>query len=304
MRRSGMSKYLTIWKHLFYSIYSFKSNGFEYYFKGCILLTVLFVSSCKTKQPTVKQPEKCNLVFKSAKYLTTNHKKNEFHFDQMNAKLNAEAKVDSTFHSFTISLRIHKDSIIWMSISKLGIEGARTLITGDSVYFVNRLDKTYFKGDFTYLSNLLNTQLDFELLQSLLIGNSVEYYDEEEKIKSGVSQCQYLLGTIRKNKLKKVITKGKDLKEPAQSIYIDPQTFKITKILLHEFNPDRNFGASFSKFENADSTQSFPYHIDYQIRAQKEIDIAVDYVKVTLNEPLTFPFKIAENYQQITYNEN
>lgn len=268
-----------------------------------LIINFFFISSCKQKEKIVKTPSKCNLVFKGSKFLTMSHKANEFRFNQLNAKLNAEAVIDSSFNSFTISLRIQKDSIIWMSISKMGIEGARALITTDSVFFMNRIDKTYFKGDFSYLSQLLNTQLDYELLQSLLVGNSVAYYDEEEKIKAGISKCQYLLGTIRKHKLRRVIQKGKELKEPAQSIYIEPTTYKIVRILFHEFNPERNFGASFTDFTKVDSSQTFPFHIDYQIRAQKDIDITIDYAKIRLNEKLSFPFRIPATYQEINYDE-
>ena len=266
-------------------------------------LFLLFSTSCKTKQPIVKEASKCNLLYKNAKTLTLNLKSNEFKFKQFNAKLNAEANIDSVFSSFSISLRIEKDSLIWMSISKLGIEGARVLVTVDSVYFMNRLDKKYFQGDFSYLSRLLNTQLDFELLQALLIGNSVAYYDDDEKIKAGESNCQYLLGTIRKHKLRKVMQKGKELKEPIQSIYLEPQTFKIAKILFHEFNPDRTFGAQFKNFKKVDSTQLFPFQIDYHIKANKNIQIVVNYSKIALNDVLSYPFKIPDNYDQIIFSE-
>ena len=51
-----------------------------------------------------------------------------------------------------------------------------------------------------------------------------------------MDNCEYLLGTIRKNKLRKVMEKGKELKEPAQSIYMIPETFKIARILFYEFS--------------------------------------------------------------------
>jgi len=243
------------------------------------------------------------LDFKNARTLTSHLKTNEFHFDRLKAKLSAEAIIDSSSYSFTIALRIKKDSIIWMSISKLGIEGARVLITKDSVKFFNGLEKKYFKGDFAYISKLLNTELDYEILQSLLIGNSVEFYNEDEKIKPGVDNCQYTLGTIRKYKLRRVMEKGKELKEPAQSIYMAPGTYKIARILFYEFNPERSFDARFGRYEMVDSTQLFPMVMNYAIKAQKDVTIDLKYSKTELNEELTFPFKIPDNYEQIIYKE-
>lgn len=274
-----------------------------------ILIVFIFsfvLFSCKQSKKITQSPTtntKCNIDYKNAKALITHLKSNEFKFEKLNAKLNVEAIIDSTSNTFTISLRIRKDSIIWMSISKLGIEGARVFITKDSVKFINKLNNTYFKGDFTYISKLLNTPLDFEILQSLLVGNSVTFYNEDEKLKPGIDNCQYLLGTIRKNKLRKVMEKGKELKESAQTIYMTPETFKISRILFYEFNPERVFDAHFSSYEMIDSTQLFPLKMNYSVKTQKNINIDITYVKPRLNEEQSFPFKIPENYEQIIYNE-
>ncbi|MCX6295179.1 MAG: DUF4292 domain-containing protein [Bacteroidetes bacterium] len=269
---------------------------------------VLFLASstlysCKTHKKITLNNGRCLLDFKNARTLSNNLKANEFRFDRLNAKLTVDSEIDSTTASFTVSLRMKKDSIIWMSISKLGIEGARLLITKDSVKLLNRIKNTYFIGDFAYISKLLSTDLDFEMLQSLLIGNSVEFYDEDEKIKPGVDNCQYTLGTIRKNKLRKVMEKGKELKEPAQSIYLIPETFKISRILFYEFSPDRSFDAVFSDYELKDSVQLFPMKMKYTIMAQKSVKIDIAYNKIILNEEQTFPFKVPENYEPISIKE-
>ncbi len=266
-----------------------------------ILCLPLFITSCKNQKKITLNNGKCILDFKNTRTLTVNLKANEFNFDKLKAKLSIDALIDSSSNSFTMSLRMKRDSIIWMSLSKIGIEGARILITKDSVKFINQLKKQYFIGDFTYLSKLLNTELDFEIIQSLLIGNSVTFYDDAEKIKPGIDNCQYTLGTIRKFKLHKVMEKGKGLKEAAQSIYLIPETFKIARILFYDFNPDRSFDAKFGAFavpENSNN-QLFPYKMNYVIKAQKNLSIDIDYDKVQLNEELTFPFKIQDNYERI-----
>lgn len=264
------------------------------------LILVFGFSSCKNQKKITLNNRNCILDFKNARTLTTNLKTNELKFDWLKAKLSADAFIDSSSNSFSIALRIKRDSIIWMSLSKLGIEGARIIITKDSVKFVNTMDKRYFKGDFTYISKLLNTELDFEMLQSLLVGNSVTFYDEVEKIKPGVDNCQYTLGTVRKFKIRKA-ERGKELREPAQSIYLIPETFKISRVLFYEFNPDRSFDAHYGEFAKTDSTQLFPFKMKYIIKAQKNVNIDLIFSKVTLNEEQSFPFKIPDNYEQIIY---
>jgi len=272
-------------------------------FSVALFLFFFVFSSCKQQQKITTIKSKCILDYKNAKTLTTNLKSNEFCFDKLNAKLTVETVIDSAFNSFSISLRMKKDSIIWMSISKLGIEGARVLITKDSVKFFNRMENKYFRGDFTFISKLLNTQLDFEMVQSLLVGNSVAFYNEDEKIKPGVDNCQYTLGTIRKYKLRKVMEKGKELKEPAQSIYMIPETFKISRILFYEFSPERSFDARFSEYATIDSNNLFPLQMNYCIKAQKNVTIDIHYIKPRIDEEQSFPFKIPDNYAQIIYKE-
>jgi hypothetical protein len=267
-----------------------------------LLVSVSVFSSCK-HQRKLTSTNKCILEYKNSRALTTNLKANEFHFDRLNAKLSVETMIDSTYNSFSISLRIKKDSLMWMSISKLGIEGVRVLITKDSVKFFSRIGNNYFKGDFSYFSNILNTQVDFEILQSLLIGNSVAFYNDDEKIKPGVDNCQYTLGTIRKYKLRKVMGRGKEMDEPVQSIYMDPSTFKIARILFYDFNPPRSLDAHFDEFTAIDSTQLFPLKISYSIKAQKNIGMTIHYNKPRLNEEQSFPFKIPDNYERIIYKE-
>ena len=269
-----------------------------------LLIIVAAFSSCRSHKKITLNNGKCLLDFKNARTLTSNLKANEFKFDRLNAKFSAETEIDSTSASFTVTLRMKKDSLIWMSISKLGIEGARVLITKDSVKLVNRIKNTFFIGDFAYISKLVNTELDFEMLQSLLVGNSVEFYDEDEKIKPGIDNCQYTLGTIRKKTLRKVMEKGKELKEPAQSIYMDPESFKVASILFYEFAPERSFNAIYNDYKTInDSPQLFPMKMNYTIKAQKSVKMAIEYSKVTLNEEQSFPFKIPENYEQITIKE-
>lgn len=283
----------------------FPKSIFRFACFSFFVLSLLY--SCKSHKKITLNNGKCLLDFKNARTLSTNLKAKEFKFDRLNAKLSADTEIDSTSASFTVTLRMKKDSVIWMSLSKLGIEGARVLVTKDSVKFLKRPlgddNGKFFVGDFAYISKMLSTDLDFEMLQSLLVGNSVEFYDEDEKIKPGIDNCQYTLGTIRKKKLRKVMEKGKELKEPAQSIYMIPETYKIARILFYEFGPERSFDAKYSDYEKKDSVQLFPTKMNYTIKAQKSVKIDLSYSKIVLNEEQTFPFKIPENYEAISIKE-
>lgn len=72
--------------------------------------------------------------------------------------------------SFSSNLRIRRGEVIRFSIAPmLGIEVARVDITPDGVLAVDRLHKRYVKAGFDELSSIANTELSFNIIQSLLM---------------------------------------------------------------------------------------------------------------------------------------
>ncbi|HEY6162038.1 MAG TPA: DUF4292 domain-containing protein [Bacteroidia bacterium] len=267
--------------------------------------------SCRTKKQivTVKNDtdtsySNCKTGYKSAKVLTSLLKKNEFDYRWISCKFDASATFDGKTHDFSVSMRGRKDSVIWMSITDglVGaIEGARILLTCDSVKFMDRLNKQYFTGGYDTLRKMLNIDdLDFQMVQALLIGNSVEFYEEEEKLRPGLDrkECKYLLGTTRKRKIMRVLKDGRPLREPAQSIWMEPEHFKILRIFFTDYNTNRTFDANYETFEPVDSLL-FPHKMSFEIRAERNLLIKAHYNKVSINKELTFPFNIPSGYQRI-----
>ena len=64
-----------------------------------------------------------------------------------------------------------KDSLIWISVTGVGFEVARGLITKDSIVFMDKFHKEYFAFNYEQLSKKYNFDLNFALLQSIIIGN-------------------------------------------------------------------------------------------------------------------------------------
>jgi len=269
----------------------------------CILILLTLVASCKTKQK-IETTRVQHIEKKSANEIKMLLKNNEFDYKWISAKFSTEFKVDSSQTSFNVTLRGRKDSILWMSITVplIGVEAARAILTKDSVKFIDRLHSEYFVGDFNYINKLLHADFDFELIQSLLIGNSVDFYDDADRLHASINNEKYVLSTVRKRKLRRVIVRNKELKDPAQTIWLDPQTFKIVRVLFNDFDLNRNFTAHFDKFEKVDSVL-FPFSIHHSIKAEKNIEIQIDYSKVNINTAQSFPFSIPSKYEKIVYKE-
>lgn len=214
--------------------------------------------------------------------------------------------IDGKATEFNVSLRMKKDSVIWASISPaLGIEVIRFSATKDSIKFIDRIHDKYFISGYDTLSKILKTEIDLEILQSLLVGNNVEFYEEDEKLRPGIDSCRYILGTIRKRKLRRAIERGKELKEPAQTIWMMDNTFKIVRILFREFGTGREFDAHFENFQNVDLPEgetkqiTIPFVLAYYIKANKVFTINLEYTKASANKQQNFPFTIPEGYERI-----
>lgn len=279
-----------------------------------LLLTLCFfvVISCKQRkhvQKTVTETViadtlngRCRLDFKSSKTLSNNIKENEFGFTWVNAKANVETLIDGKEESFDIRVKIKKDSAILVSIQYLlGLEVAKILITKDSVKLVNYIQKNYFVGDFNYINDLLNTELDFNVLQAVLFGNSAEFYEDDDlKLKPIIDRenCRYLLSTERKRKLKKLQTTGTELKKALQILTLSPENYKILKNEFIDPGTNRTFIANYKNFTQKDSVYA-PFNVDIDIYAEKKANIKIEYVRIEKNTPQKISINIPNKYDRL-----
>ena len=150
------------------------------------LFALFLFAACRTKKDAIDKKRNTDerVDVKTPRTLTELLKENQFDFKWLSAKFSADMELDGNNESFNGSMRIRKDSVIWMIITKQGFEGARVMITKDSIRFLDKVNKKYFMGTYDTISKMLHTDLDFEIMQSMLVGNSVEFYEEDEKLKA------------------------------------------------------------------------------------------------------------------------
>jgi hypothetical protein len=196
-----------------------------------------------------------------------------------------------------------KDSLVWMSISKLGIEGVRALLNKDTAMFMDRMDDKYFKGNYDYIDSLLDNDIDFELIQAVMMGTSTDFYSDTAKLRGFYDgKSQYVLSTIRKRNIRRTVFKNKHIKskEDAQIIWFDTKDYHINRIRVEDFVNHRTFDAFYDDFQTVDSV-SFPMHIQYVIAAGKTIKIDLRYKKLNFQLKEETPFAIPAKYTRIQY---
>lgn len=262
-----------------------------------ILLATLFIHACKTPQATVKKHDKIDNL--NASKLLDSINENRLAFEYFSSKLSVELSLPDDSKSFKANLRIRKDSVIWIYIMKATLPVATVSITKDSVKFVNKLNKSYFLGTFSYINDMFNTELDYSMLQDLLTGDFIAY-NKEQKYKEHEDTSYYFLSSIGKRKMKRAFEKDKQLKkEPYIFRYwINPGTYRPAKTIINDLNDTTSLTIENSEFDMADSIVVPSKMIIKAANAKAEIGLDIKFSKTKVNEKTDFPFNIPEGYER------
>lgn len=262
-------------------------------------MVALLTISCSTQRKVIKEP----LKEYGVDYLFENMKKHELQFTWLSAKFNAEAEINKKTTTIDGQIRILHDSVIWISISPaLGIEVLRLYITNDSVKIINRLNSTYYKGTFKHLNALINTEVDFDMMQALLLGNDFTYYENGEigKFKASVFNDQYILSTAERHKLKKHVRSQDQLnKVYLQNIHLSADSFKIKEQMVKEKTPqesNRKLEVVYKNFLTI-GQQLFPQQLHFRIFDKEDpMVVVINYSKIAVDNELNLPFTIPASY--------
>lgn len=261
-----------------------------------VIMIVLSIASCTTSRKTAKAPIK----EEGSDFLLAQMKENQNHFETFKAKGLAEVTSNGKSNTLKINIRIRKDSAIWVSISAgMGLEAARVLLTHDSVMFLNRLENTFFAGNYDFINRMINAQVDFDIVQAILTGNDFKWYDYHE-LKASIQSDQYQLESAHRRKLKKYWRESDTIGQVIyQSLWLNTSSFKIERIKIKEIkNENRKIDAYYSHFKDVDD-QIIPYQYDITISANEDIIIDATLLNVNLNKELSFPFNIPSKYTEI-----
>ena len=193
----------------------------------CSAFFICALYSCKTRKAA--QPAKAIVDIKpmkgdSVESLLDKIQQYSFKAEWMSAKASVTANDSGQETSFDITLRIHKDSIIWISVSPLlGIEVARIMITPDSIKMLDRLHGQYQCSSFEYINKLLQMKVNFEIVQALLTGNFFAYKRNENKFNSVyLEDDSYILSSLTNHILKRSLEDKDPNHAVIQDRYISP----------------------------------------------------------------------------------
>tara|TARA_B100000963_G_scaffold146309_1_gene127439 strand:- start:190 stop:993 length:804 start_codon:yes stop_codon:yes gene_type:complete len=221
-----------------------------------------------------------------------------FKFNWMSAKVSGKFSDSNQSFSFKGNMKIRKDSLIWISISPgLGLELGRVLLDLDSVHFINRFEKTYFKSSYAELSEKTKSPLSFMSLQSLLVGNAMSNF-KSKKHYSWLENQTFKLSSASEKQIKKWI---RNKRKPSHEIYlasINPKTSKVYSQKFKNLKLNRELNVEYEDFEMHDDL-FIAESVNLSIITNKEISLSLSYSKINLNKAFKFPFSVPESYEVI-----
>ena len=272
------------------------------YFKWLIIrcfffCLLLIFTSCRTSRKTTGT----TLPGASSYLLIEKMKENGLMFETLAAKFSADYRDGANQTSFSGTLRIKKDSILWLSLSPvLGIELMRVVITRDSVKILDRMKATGIVRDFHYLDRWVDYPPDFSMIQEMITGNGFTFADPILTI-AAVDGNQYRLEVHKQPQT----GEPSDEHEPGGmtsfcQIWLNPENFKVVRTLVQETQgANRTVETTYRDFKMA-GEQTFPYEITCTVQdGGRRLELSLHYFRLKLNETLSFPFTIPKDYSRL-----
>lgn len=265
-----------------------------------VLFVIVLVSACRTARQLAS--DKPIRLLATNKIVDSVHK-HKIKFKYFTSKLSVDVESPNLNESFKATLRISKDSLIWLSITKLSIPVAIATISKDSVKVIMKYGdgKGYYPRGLNYLNELFDTELDYYMLQDLLTGNPMSF-DSVEKFKSPSDSGFYYLTTLRKRKLRKAIERDRVYKkhEVVYQYRFYPKTFKPYQVWINDLNDTTTFDLHYNGYNGLDSIPT-PAAIQLDVsKGNKKVKLTIDYKRTKLDEnpKPEFPFNIPEGYER------
>ncbi len=286
-----------------------------------VALMVFLLVACKSAERVPKEKAVRN---RTAGYVLKRNNEARFDYDWLGMKIDADFGTETETNGFKATIRMRKDSVIWVSITPLlGIEMIRVMITPDSLRYLSKIpeNKFYYQGTFEDVNRLIGTAFDFEMLQQLLVGNAIGLERDERRFRGEIDGNDYLLISKYRRKVRRVIGVD-DRKLESDTIVVNPddprfqktvkksdpedlivsrywfeaENFRLIKSVFNDLLRQRTLEVSYSDFQTNEQ-QFYPSKCRLTIatpRGRQTLNYEI--TKLSSGKAYDFPFEIPDDY--------
>jgi hypothetical protein len=211
----------------------------------------------------------------------------EIDFEYLHGKARLNFRDNTKEREVKANIRIRKDSVIWMTFSVIGVQGGKALINKDSITIVSTVVKEYYVFDYPELSRRFNFKIDFQVIQSAMLGNLVmaKGASDEINVEEKYNRLNQKQGSIN---IKNLINK---------------ESKKLELVELSETSTGNMIRLDYSDFQPV-GDKLFPFKgvIELLYKTQKGVvnnTIVFEYSKAEVGDKeLRFPFNIPKRYDR------
>jgi hypothetical protein len=185
----------------------------------------------------------------------------------------------------TAYVRIIKDSLIWVSMyaTVFNIEAFRILITKDSVFVLDKLNKEAHLRSFDYLQETTEIPFDFKTLQDLLVGNPIYFNTPITSYK--MVDDKLLLATAGKY-FKHLLTLNSN-----DTLVLHSKLDDI------DINRNRTADITYDNYEKRDNAYFATYR-EITVSEKNKLDVRLYFKQYEFNKDLSISFSIPQNYKR------
>ncbi|HKK76993.1 MAG TPA: DUF4292 domain-containing protein [Saprospiraceae bacterium] len=183
------------------------------------------------------------------------------------------------------TIRMKTDSLLWVSVKKLGFEVARTLITKDSVFIIDRINNEYGAFDLAYLQESYNLPASFPIVQSLILGNPYFLNPESVILVEKKPNLQ-----LRDRQSDRWI-----------DYYLDPKVLRLLRMDYAETFGDQSLVASFEEYEFLGNKKEFAFFRNFNLNSSTTgaTEMSIKFSQIELDEPQSIPFSVPRRYSRM-----
>jgi hypothetical protein len=242
---------------------------------GILLFIIATLISCKsTKQviPLQKKKSVSDIISSTQSYKSYEAK--------------AKIKYSSPEESIKgiLNLRLRRDSAMLMAVKKLGVEGARTLITQDSVVHIDRINRNYYIKSIDEYSHQ-GISVSFNYAQ-LLLTASMPLVTRENIIDSSYTDNHIVIKTM--------------INEMLHELRYDIYTgFLVEASFIDRFGLTGRW--SYAEYKLIQEDVYFPYSRQYEIESStnENLILELDFSNIAINVSKPVDINIPHSYNRI-----
>lgn len=206
-------------------------------------------------------------------------------FEYFSGKAKINYKDDDLDIKARANIRMKKDSAIWIAFSAIGIQGARCLITKDSITIINMVKKEYYVFDYDSLTKQFDFDISYEAIQSAALCNLIIPRNKQDQV---IKESDFYL--LKQN-----------VEHVAVNNFVNPKTMKIERVEMLESESRNSAVLRYYDFQMV-GKHAFPFSAFVSLFYKADgrtlnTVIEFEYNKAEIEEKaLKFPFSIPKKY--------